>query len=114
VGGEGSGEPARAREKIPMRDAASPWTIATRSGWIAAVRGKNVSGDSAVKFTGSRPSPTRFTRAHLPRLGLAPDDVRPDDSIRTRGARPIPRGRPLDAYLALDYIGEAKFSRVPA
>lgn len=95
VGGEGSGEPARAREKIPMRDAASPWTIATRSGWIAAVRGKNVSGDSAVKFSGSRPSPTRFTRAHLPRLGLAPDDVRPDDSIGTRGARPIPRGRPV-------------------
>jgi hypothetical protein len=37
--------------------------------------------ECGVKFSGLVRAPTRFTLVRiLPRLGLAPDDVRPDDS----------------------------------
>ena len=100
VGGEGSGEPARAREKIPMRDAASPWTIAIRSGWIAAVRGKNVSGDSAVKFSGLIP-------AHLARQAAAIVVSPHHDVARRRLHMPI-----RDARSALHCTGARSCRRL--
>src|SRR5437867_7236651 len=35
----------------------APWITATRSGWMAAVRGRNPSGVSGAKFAGPRPRP---------------------------------------------------------
>src|SRR6266705_2253178 len=81
----------------------APWITASRSGWIAAVRGRNATGVRAAKFAAfgfraaNKPPPVRALRSAVAAIAgfAARDRALPLAALPV--ARPdLPRGRGID------------------